>query len=135
MKENYLYWLTFISTNSECLSWDLQCYICLLYSFLSLLSFELAGTKNVIDACVELKVKRLIYTSSPSVVFDGVHGILNGDESLPYPPMVLTWLKFKVLKTTLSHINACLYFLLHERNVIWLLTWASRRKVACNHHN
>lgn len=61
--------------------------------FLSLLSFKLAGTKHVIDACVELKIKRLIYTSSPSVVFDGVHGILNGDESLPYPPKVLTWLE------------------------------------------
>ncbi|KAL5559587.1 hypothetical protein UlMin_035798 [Ulmus minor] len=48
-------------------------------------SVNVDGTKNVIDACTELKVKRLIYTSSPSVVFDGVHGILNGDESLPYP--------------------------------------------------
>ncbi|KAL3344220.1 hypothetical protein AABB24_023583 [Solanum stoloniferum] len=48
-------------------------------------SVNVLGTKNVIDACVELKVKRLIYTSSPSVVFDGVHGIINGDESLPYP--------------------------------------------------
>ncbi|GAU26674.1 hypothetical protein TSUD_314510 [Trifolium subterraneum] len=34
-------------------------------------SVSVEGTKNVIDACVELKVKRLIYTSSPSVVFDG----------------------------------------------------------------
>lgn len=49
-------------------------------------SVNVQGTKNVIDACVELKVKRLIYTSSPSVVFDGVHGIFNGNESLPYPP-------------------------------------------------
>jgi sterol-4alpha-carboxylate 3-dehydrogenase (decarboxylating) len=48
-------------------------------------SVNVQGTKNVIDACIELKVKRLIYTSSPSVVFDGVNGILNGDESLPYP--------------------------------------------------
>ncbi|KAK6796451.1 hypothetical protein RDI58_004152 [Solanum bulbocastanum] len=48
-------------------------------------SVNVLGTKNIIDACVELKVKRLIYTSSPSVVFDGVHGIINGDESLPYP--------------------------------------------------
>ncbi|KAG8381904.1 hypothetical protein BUALT_Bualt05G0021300 [Buddleja alternifolia] len=48
-------------------------------------SVNVQGTKNIIDACIELKVKRLIYTSSPSVVFDGVHGILNGDESLPYP--------------------------------------------------
>lgn len=44
----------------------------------------------MIDACLELKVKRLIYTSSPSVVFDGVHGIHNGNESLPYPPSVPT---------------------------------------------
>ncbi|ERN05467.1 3beta-hydroxysteroid-dehydrogenase/decarboxylase [Amborella trichopoda] len=48
-------------------------------------SVNVQGTKNVIDACVECKVKRLIYTSSPSVVFDGIHGIHNGDESLPYP--------------------------------------------------
>ena len=50
--------------------------------------FLMLGTKNVINACVEMKVKRLIYTSSPSVVFDGVHGIINGDESLPYPSKV-----------------------------------------------
>lgn len=48
-------------------------------------SVNVLGTKNIVDACTELKVKRLIHTSSPSVVFDGVHGILNGDESLPYP--------------------------------------------------
>lgn len=48
-------------------------------------SVNVQGAKNVIDACVEQKVKRLIYTSSASVVFDGVHGIINGDESLPYP--------------------------------------------------
>ena len=45
----------------------------------------------MIDACTELKVKRLIYTSSPSVVFDGIHGIVDGDESLPYPPRVLVF--------------------------------------------
>ncbi|OAY71198.1 3beta-hydroxysteroid-dehydrogenase/decarboxylase isoform 2 [Ananas comosus] len=48
-------------------------------------SVNVEGTKNVIDACIECKVKRLIYTSSPSVVFDGVHGIFNGDESMPFP--------------------------------------------------
>ncbi|KAL8063540.1 hypothetical protein ABFX02_01G032600 [Erythranthe guttata] len=48
-------------------------------------SVNVLGTQNIIDACVELKVKRLIYTSSPSVIFDGVHGIFNGHESLPYP--------------------------------------------------
>lgn len=43
------------------------------------------GTRNVIIACLKCKIKKLIYTSSPSVVFDGVHDIINGVESLPYP--------------------------------------------------
>jgi nucleoside-diphosphate-sugar epimerase len=43
------------------------------------------GTQNVIDACIQQNVSRLIYTSTPSVVFSGdaLEGI---DESLPYPP-------------------------------------------------
>lgn len=41
------------------------------------------GTRNVIAACQAQAVPRLIYTSSPSVVYDGrTH--LNADESLPY---------------------------------------------------
>ncbi|XP_077227770.1 3-beta hydroxysteroid dehydrogenase/isomerase family protein isoform X2 [Tasmannia lanceolata] len=43
------------------------------------------GTKNVISACRECKVKKLIYNSSADVVFDGIHDVHNGDESLPYP--------------------------------------------------
>ena len=41
------------------------------------------GTRNVVDACRENGVKHLVYTSTPSVVFNGedIHG---GDESLPY---------------------------------------------------
>ena len=42
------------------------------------------GTANVIKACREAGVARLIYTSSPSVVI-GESNIINGDESLPYP--------------------------------------------------
>ncbi|XP_057497240.1 3beta-hydroxysteroid-dehydrogenase/decarboxylase-like isoform X2 [Actinidia eriantha] len=42
------------------------------------------GAKNVINACRECKVKQLIYNSSADVVFDGLHDICNGDESLPY---------------------------------------------------
>ena len=59
------------------------------------------GTKNVIDACIRCKVKRLIYTSSPSVVFDGVHGIFNADESMPYPDKVCSiWISFVFLFDT-----------------------------------
>ena len=46
---------------------------------------NVTGTANVIAACLERGVQRLIYTSSPSVVFDGrdMEGV---DESVPYPP-------------------------------------------------
>ncbi len=42
------------------------------------------GTQNVIGACRQHRVSRLVYTSSPSVVFDGedMEGV---DESVPYP--------------------------------------------------
>lgn len=42
------------------------------------------GTEAVLSACLEHGIRRLIYTSSPSVVFDGtdMEGV---DESVPYP--------------------------------------------------
>lgn len=45
---------------------------------------NVVGTQNVIKACKEHDVKRLIYTSSPSVIFDGndMEGV---NESVPYP--------------------------------------------------
>ena len=42
------------------------------------------GTENVLAACRTNGIKRLVYTSSPSVVFDG-RDIEGSDESLPYP--------------------------------------------------
>ncbi len=42
------------------------------------------GTKNVLSACGAHGIHKLVYTSSPSVVFDGVD-VEGGDESLPYP--------------------------------------------------
>ncbi|KAK8313116.1 hypothetical protein V6Z12_D01G087300 [Gossypium hirsutum] len=42
------------------------------------------GAKNVINACQESKVKRLVYYSSADV-FYGSQDILNGDESFAYP--------------------------------------------------
>ena len=47
------------------------------------------GAINVIDACRACGVERLVYTSSPSVVFD--RGDMAGvDESVPYPDHYLT---------------------------------------------
>ncbi len=41
------------------------------------------GTRNVLEACERQGVERIVYTSSPSVVFDGKDH-LGADESLPY---------------------------------------------------
>lgn len=42
------------------------------------------GTRNVLDACRALGIARLVYTSTPSVVYAG-GDIEGGNESLPYP--------------------------------------------------
>lgn len=49
-----------------------------------LMSVNVLGNRNVIAACQQSGVQRLIYTSSIDVVFDGTP-IRNGDEKLPYP--------------------------------------------------
>ncbi len=46
------------------------------------------GTQNVIDACHAHAVKKLIFTSSPSVVFDE-SDLENVDETVPYPKTYL----------------------------------------------
>ena len=45
---------------------------------------NVTGTLNVIEACRRYNISRLVYTSSPSVIFNGtdMEGV---DESLPYP--------------------------------------------------
>lgn len=43
------------------------------------------GTKNVLNACKENKISRLIYTSSPSVIYAG-NSLENVDETISYPP-------------------------------------------------
>jgi nucleoside-diphosphate-sugar epimerase len=45
---------------------------------------NVTGTQNVIDACVNQSVLKLVYTSTPSVVFNGAD-IEGADESFPYP--------------------------------------------------
>lgn len=41
------------------------------------------GTRNVVDSCRKLGIDRLIFTSSPSVVFNG-DDLAGADESIPY---------------------------------------------------
>ncbi len=51
-------------------------------------SINVQGTENVLFACEKNSIPRLIYTSTPSVVFNRAD-IVNGDESLPYPEVFL----------------------------------------------
>jgi nucleoside-diphosphate-sugar epimerase len=50
---------------------------------------NVVGTQHVIDACRQHGVGRLVYTSSPSVVYAG-HDECGVDESVPYPATYLT---------------------------------------------
>ena len=43
---------------------------------------NVAGTRNVIDACIKHGVAKLVYTSSSSVVFEG-RDLVDVDESIP----------------------------------------------------
>jgi len=43
------------------------------------------ATRHLLDACRRQGVRRLVHTSSPSVVFAG-HDLAGVDESVPYPP-------------------------------------------------
>lgn len=47
------------------------------------------GTQNVIAGCQQHGVRKLVHTSSPSVIFDG-HDHVDADESLPYPTAFLS---------------------------------------------
>lgn len=47
-------------------------------------AINVVGTANVLQACRANGVRRLVYTSSPSVVFSG-RDLENADESTPYP--------------------------------------------------
>lgn len=53
-------------------------------SYQSFFDTNVLGTRNVLAICRDLGIRRLVHTSSPSVVFDGkdMEGV---DESVPYP--------------------------------------------------
>jgi nucleoside-diphosphate-sugar epimerase len=45
---------------------------------------NVTGTQNIISSCLSQNISRLVYTSTPSVVFNG-KDIEGADESMPYP--------------------------------------------------
>lgn len=64
------------------------------------------GTENVVWACRQQGVKRLIYTSSPSVVYDG-HPHVDADESLPYPESFLCHYPHSKMLAERGVLQAC----------------------------
>jgi len=79
------------------------------------------GTQNVIEACKANRVSRLIYTSTPSVVFDG-KSHRNVDESIPYPDRHLShYSQTKMLaeKMILSSNSAELKTVALRPHLIW----------------
>jgi nucleoside-diphosphate-sugar epimerase len=72
---------------------------------------NVVGTQNVIDGCIRNNVDSLVYTSTPSVVFDGtdMQGV---NESVPYPadfnafyPQTKAMAEQLVLKATSTHLR------------------------------
>ena len=55
-------------------------------SYISYYKTNVVGTTNVVKACQKYQVRYLIYTSSPSVVFNG-HPLVNVDEHTAYGNM------------------------------------------------
>lgn len=51
---------------------------------------NVVGTENILKACRQHSVAKLVYTSSPSVVFDG-SDMEGADESVPYPEHYHAW--------------------------------------------
>ena len=79
------------------------------------------GTENVIGACRASGVAHLVYTSTPSVVFDRDH-ITGGDESLPYPRQFLcNYAKSKVIaeKMVLSANSESLATCAIRPHLVW----------------
>lgn len=65
--------------------------------YASFYSSNVIGTNKLIEAAIEAGVENFVFTSSPSVVFDGDH-IFYGDENLPYAKEPKSWYaKTKIL--------------------------------------
>ncbi len=79
------------------------------------------GTENVLAGCRTHGVSKLVYTSSPSVVFDG-QPHLNANESLPYPDSYLCHYphsKALAEKTVLAANDAQLATVSLRPHLIW----------------
>lgn len=69
-------------------------------------SINTLGTENVLWACRQQRVGRLVLTSSPSVVYDGGPHV-DADESLPYPEAFLCHYPHTKMLAERAVLRAC----------------------------
>ncbi len=82
---------------------------------------NIVGTRNIVDSCRAHRVRNLVYTSTPSVVFNN-RDIICGDESLPYPQRYLChYSRSKVAaeKYVLANNNTTLRSCAVRPHLIW----------------
>ncbi len=77
---------------------------------------NVTGTRNVLDACRVNEISKLVYTSSPSVIFDN-HPHRGTDETYPYPDQY---------ESFYAHTKAMGESLVLEANSMGLLTTSLR---------
>lgn len=84
-------------------------------------SINVLGTDNVIDACLYNKIPVLVYTSTPSVVFNG-QDLIGVDESTPYTTNYLChYVRTKVMaeKRVLSADSSKLRTVALRPHLVW----------------
>lgn len=82
---------------------------------------NVVGTENIIRACRQCAVDRLVYTSSPSVVFDG-RDMEGENESAPYPDHFHAWYpqtKAEAERLVLNANDAALATVALRPHLIW----------------
>lgn len=82
---------------------------------------NVVGTENVLKACRELAIRNLVFTSSPSVVYDG-NDSEGKNESLPYPKKYNAWYpktKAKAEHLVMSANDADLKTVCLRPHLIW----------------
>lgn len=82
---------------------------------------NVVGTKNIVETCRKLEIPRLVYTSTPSVVFNGLD-IEGENEHLPYPRRFLChYSKSKVMaeKIVLAATSSTLRTCAIRPHLIW----------------
>ena len=83
---------------------------------------NVAGTRHVINACQQQDVRHLIYTSSPSVVYQDDADIMGVDESAPYPEQYQTdYQKTKAMaeQLVIQASHESLYTIVLRPHLIW----------------